>query len=347
MEKLESTKTKFKVYAPDDLAKRWYVEWYDKGKRMKRAGSINRGETIEQRWKLADKLICELQKLYPFQSSALEGEIFNAIDDNKQHWRKSTYTQYLTVANALSDFLGGAMITEESIRLFFKEVKKTRHATTYNCYRGCLRKVLNDLGKEGIIENVPRLKTVKTPAKYFRPGYAKRLKHLIVKEAPSLSLFIDFIYFCFLRPKEIRYLRVDDIILEEQLIRIPGEVSKNKKTEFITIPDPLLPKLDFIKEMSPNDLLFPNYRDASKPLGKGYMYRFHKKFLERLCFGKGYTLYSWKHTGAVAVAKKGVSLKQLQIQLRHYSLDQTDQYLRQMGVQDLGELQRDFPVVWE
>jgi integrase len=78
------------------------------------------------------------------------------------------------------------------------------------------------------------------------------------------------------------------------------------------------------------------------------MYRAHARILKDLRFGKGYTLYSWKHTGAIAVAKSGrVGVKELQIQLRHHSLDQTDQYLRQMGVQDLGRLQAHFPTVWE
>lgn len=60
-------------------------------------------------------------------------------------------------------------------------------------------------------------------------------------------------------------------------------------------------------------------------------------------FGKGYTLYSWKHTGAIQAVKAGIGVKELQIQLRHHSLDMVNQYLRQMGVWDLGQLQEKFP----
>ena len=54
-------------------------------------------------------------------------------------------------------------------------------------------------------------------------------------------------------------------------------------------------------------------------------------------------LYSWKHTGAVMAVKAGIHIKQLQIQLRHHSLDQVDQYLRDLGVSDLSDLARSFP----
>jgi len=45
----------------------------------------------------------------------------------------------------------------------------------------------------------------------------------------------------------------------------------------------------------------------------------------------------------VMAIKAGIGVKQLQIQLRHHSLDETDKYLRQMGVRDVGNLRSDFP----
>lgn len=78
--------------------------------------------------------------------------------------------------------------------------------------------------------------------------------------------------------------------------------------------------------------------------GSGTMYRRHVRALAACGLNnQGYTLYSWKHTGAVAAAKSNIPIKQLQLQLRHHSLDQVDQYLRQMGVSDLREIAADFP----
>ncbi|MDW3649885.1 MAG: hypothetical protein R8P61_22625 [Bacteroidia bacterium] len=74
------------------------------------------------------------------------------------------------------------------------------------------------------------------------------------------------------------------------------------------------------------------------------MNRRHQEILKNLRFDtKRHKLYSWKHTGAVSAVKAGVPIKMLQIQLRHHSLDQVNQYLRKMGVHDLGRLAEMFP----
>jgi integrase len=48
--------------------------------------------------------------------------------------------------------------------------------------------------------------------------------------------------------------------------------------------------------------------------------------------GKGYTLYSWKHTGAVNAHLSGVGIKQLQLMLRHSTVQMTDIYLKSLGL---------------
>ena len=68
-----------------------------------------------------------------------------------------------------------------------------------------------------------------------------------------------------------------------------------------------------------------------------------RKALKSLGFGTEYLLYSWKHTGAVACVRAGASLKELQIQLRHHSLEEVDKYIRQLGVNDLRDLEGRFP----
>jgi len=48
---------------------------------------------------------------------------------------------------------------------------------------------------------------------------------------------------------------------------------------------------------------------------------------------------------SIGAIKAGIHIKQLQIQLRHHSLDQVDEYLRQLGVSDLGDLRDNFPSI--
>jgi len=79
--------------------------------------------------------------------------------------------------------------------------------------------------------------------------------------------------------------------------------------------------------------------------GKNTMGKRFRLVLDGLGYGKEYQVYSWKHTGAVACVLAGIGLKALQSQLRHHSLDQVNEYLRQLGVGDFENLRRDFPAL--
>lgn len=51
-----------------------------------------------------------------------------------------------------------------------------------------------------------------------------------------------------------------------------------------------------------------------------------------MLLGKGYPLYSWKHTGAVNAYRSGIGIKQLQRLLRHSTVQMTDIYLKSLGL---------------
>ena len=125
-----------------------------------------------------------------------------------------------------------------------------------------------------------------------------------------------------------------------------AEIAKNKKQQYVAIPDAFFPVVEKrVSGRNPNDFLFKGTR-YKKPTSVNYFALKHLKLLRDLGFDTTrYKLYSWKHTGAVQAVKAGIHIKQLQIQLRHHSLDQVDEYLRQLGVSDLGDLQSKFPSI--
>lgn len=102
------------------------------------------------------------------------------------------------------------------------------------------------------------------------------------------------------------------------------------------------PSLEKLKYRSPREYIFFK-NDCTKPVAINYFLRKFRKVLISLGFGTEYQLYSWKHTGAVACVRAGASLKELQIQLRHHSLEEVDKYIRQLGVHDLQDLEGRFP----
>lgn len=335
----------YKVYAPVDLKRRWFVYFKDNGKRVQKYGDIKKYLTYESRMAAAIRLIDELAISRAPRISDIHAKILNHINERRPFWRLSTYQQYASIVKLFFESLSGKEPTAKLIEEFFIDLRKRRHPTTYNKYRLHLKQLFDAIGVYGMFESIEKVKNEKTPLRYFQKHQARKIKaHLQTRDA-ELWTFIQFIYYCFIRPKELRALRACDVMLEEEKIFIPGEVSKNKKGQYITIPDCFLPELQWIYNLSPAAYLFPSPMDLSKPIGRNTMYRRHHLVLKELNFGKSYSLYSWKHTGAVAAAKAGISVKELQIQLRHHSLDETDKYLRQMGVSDLVHLKSQFPKI--
>lgn len=160
-------------------------------------------------------------------------------------------------------------------------------------------------------------------------------KHLMQHE-PELYLFTRFIYYAFIRPGELHQITLADVRLFERYIIIRGTISKNGKTETVQIIPPLFSEL---LKISINDekqfyYLFGKGLVPSRYVSaKEVAFRRHQKVLKTLgLLESGYTLYSWKHTGAVNAYRAGVGVKELQKLLRHSSVSITDIYLKSLGL---------------
>ena len=348
-------KASYKLYdAKGDLTKKWFVYWYEGKKRIRKYGDINKFHTDKARRLEARKLIKKLKSEHARKISVLEERMWKHLEENKLQWSLKTYQQYKGMNTSFLEFLGGRNLEQSILDNFFAQLKQNHHSATYNRYLSYLKRVLRKSGYLHLFDNYRNLKSVSSPDRYYQQHQKEKLINYISNRDADLYLFIQFIYYCFIRPNELRHLRIQDIYFYEKQIRIPQvtnvlnekiRVSKNKKTEFITIPSAFLPSIEHLKELPANQFVFPSPKDGSKPIGRNTMYRRHKLILKLLGFGEGYTLYSWKHTGAVSAAKAGIRLKEIQMQLRHHSLDETDKYLRQMGVKDMAMLQSKFPEI--
>jgi len=335
-----------KEYKPKDLTKNWFVYYYDSfGKRQRVYRGINEFKTYDERLIALKRLKNEIAMEGVPLIKPLKVKVYEVLADNKPVWRKKTYQTIKSKVDIFFSWCGDRPITNELIKDFFKYLKESRYCTTYNTYHQKLRQMFREAGYEYLFDGVNSVKEYRRPARYFQPHQIERLKMIIKEKNPDLWLFIQFIYYCFIRPGELRHLKASDILFEESQIIIRSEVSKNRKTQYIAIPRAFRFELDFIKNKMPNDYIFPSTNDASKPIGLNTMSTRHRTILRDLGFGHEYKLYSWKHTGAVQAVKAGVSVKELQMQLRHHSLDQVNEYLRQMGVTDMTNLKLDFPAI--
>ncbi len=103
---------------------------------------------------------------------------------------------------------------------------------------------------------------------------------------------------------------------------------------YVTIPEAFareLKKSEIFK--TDNEYVFQS-KNGIKPVSKNVMGYRYRQLVKKLKLSKEYTLYSWKHSGVVSAYNAGVDIKTLQKQCRHQSLEQTDIYLKSLGLDE-------------
>ncbi|MFT4094528.1 MAG: site-specific integrase, partial [Niabella sp.] len=159
---------------------------------------------------------------------------------------------------------------------------------------------------------------------FFTDDQIQKIKNAVMPR--ELWLCIQLLYYCFIRPGESRLLKIGDLNIQYGFIEIPAEVSKNKKTQKVSIPVPLRSSLEYLSKYPDNYYLLGFEGIPSiDPIPEKRLYHIHKRILSNVEIYGRYSLYSWKHTGVVKAVKAGINIKDLQMQLRHHSLDMVSQ----------------------
>jgi integrase len=135
-------------------------------------------------------------------------------------------------------------------------------------------------------------------------------------------------YYCLVRRTEITKLKVSDVILRNGVIYVNKNVSKNKKSMPVTIPDIMIPYLvDHLKNAKMGDYLFSeNYLPGAIQLAPKKISDQWVKIRTVLKLPKKYQWYSLKDTGITNMLKAGVPTIAVRDQARHHSIIQTEAY---------------------
>lgn len=340
--------------ANGDLNKKWYVHYYDNGKRIRIYTSINRHKSGKERREAAQLIIDEIilkQKLT--YKSRTRRTVEEYLNHKKNFLRPKSYQDHKSKVTAFFNFLGFDEFNNQSVRNFFHKLMASKSPTTYNNYRVVLRQLFRESMQltseelEELFNGINSVKAISVPPTPFSLSTIQQLKQCILTHCPSLWLVCQLQYYCFIRPNEIRNLKVADIILEESKIMVHASFSKNKKTRYPVIPPVFYDELKKeIKSRVLGEYLCPSSKGIFIQAGKN-TYRFqHHRILERLGIPKSrYKLYSWKPTGMLHAKKNGASMKFLKEQAGHYSIDQTDSYLRSVGWRDDDNSSKLFPKI--
>jgi site-specific recombinase XerD len=229
---------------------------------------------------------------------------------------------------------------------------------TRNNYKIWLDTVLNYLVKRKVLEENPakevsKLRVSNSSHIPYSDKQAERVKAHLLEKDPQMFLFCAFIYYTLARPKEIQLLKVRDIrgnkLLISAQVELNGEkkqLSKNHKSQFVIIPGGLQELIrEFkIQEYNADFFIFGTKGcPGPKPFSKHYSTQKYKPHIDALGITGGQTLYSWKHTGAIKLDQATKDMKKVQRQCRHWSIMETDNYLRDLGMFEDDEVEFNFP----
>lgn len=346
-----------RVYdAGGDISRRWFVEYRDQENQKRRVFTkINDSDVPEDRREAIQHVIARLTgpEIDRYELIRNLREFLNAKENNI---RKKTFQGYSSKFRVFAEWYEGQVIDTHQADAFLDWLVEKRglHMTSRNDYRVFLKSAWKWMMKKGMKKMNPwdrteKVTQVSISARPFSMSQVAHLKKIMMADVPGLWMFCEMMFYTFIRPGEMRELRVSDILWEDCRILVRAEISKNRKEQYVVIPDALFPNLlAWCENTVPTDYLFSNM-DGQRPgknmLGKNFMSSLHRDLLRKLEYASQHKLYSWKHTGAKYAALAGVSMKELQVQLRHHSLDQVDMYLRDLGVQDLTSLANRFPKI--
>lgn len=214
-------------------------------------------------------------------------------------------------------------------------VKKVSNRT-YNNYLVAMRTLFEcfftrDYIEVNVWKKIPKLKVKQSSLSFFTAAERGKIKTNLPADHYPLYCISLLIYYCFLRPAEIVRLKVCDFDFDKNQIIIKGSQSKNGKTQIVIMHSDLCEALQKLNlNQVQNDwfvfgttkLLLPSPTQIA-PTRIADAWRWTVK--EKYNISKN--IYDFKPSGAAAAFDSGIDARQIQLQIRHASLDQTQIYL--------------------
>lgn len=174
-------------------------------------------------------------------------------------------------------------------------------------------------------------KVVDCSSDIFTRDEMERLKHNILHREPYLWLAIELLYYCAIRPGESRFLKVKHIKVDRKQIEIPSEISKNKRSAYVSAPDSVFELMRSLGVFMCDDDLYifgQGGRPSKYPLGAATMRTRFAEYRRELGISMDKQLYGWKHTAAISAADNGADIYTISGYMRHSSIATTENYLK-------------------
>ncbi|MBD0825515.1 tyrosine-type recombinase/integrase [Aestuariibaculum marinum] len=204
-----------------------------------------------------------------------------------------------------ADVKGIDQVSKMMVVAFLNDVQLNTSPRNRNNYRTCLSTIFqtlegNEIINKNFVKNIPKLQSNPERHKTFTQKQENDIFEHLEDKDPVLLLFIKFIAYVFLRPKEVCRLKVGDIDFDENILKIKVK-TKTLKTKIV--PEILLKELEEVLEGLDKDsyLFTPKALggewEASLEARRDYFSkRFKAVVKDHFGFNQDYGLYSFRHT---------------------------------------------------
>lgn len=354
----------------NSLDKPWYVEYYAfserdaklKRKRIVLAEPTERArlERAKQEIKIITKLLQQGAVVDPIKKKLQKAEITKAsriteaikyfLDQSKPTLEQNTFESYKRHLDHLINYLNrhqNQNLTLEQLDIqtayqFTDElITVVNHGNrTRNNVKDSCSIFINYFKKRRILTENPfeEISKLRTISKKYTAISKEHVKQLLAKFQETgqhqLALFCYFEYYAAIRPnKELRLLKISDLF--DQTIAVPADTAKSKEKEHVRLAPPLEKKIQEHKLREyPGDYFVFSKNGLPGPThnGKKYQYLRHREMLKSLNLDHlNYDIYSWKHSGVIALFLATKNLELVRQHCRHKDVATTIKYLRDLG----------------
>ena len=274
------------------------------------------------------------------QSPQMRYRIYLQLEKSLQ---PNTIEAYMGDVNKLLLFFGDAdrllAVTLDDLREFLAAVADVGvNARSQARIISSLRSFYGFLKLDGYIESDPT-EQLRSPKIGMRLPDVLTLQEiddiinaidLATNEGQRNRAIIEVLYSCGLRVSELCSLRMSDLYLKEQFIRVTG---KGDKQRLVPISSRAIAELEaYFADRSRipikggfEDYVFISER-LKKPLSRITVFHHIKELVERVGINKNVSPHTFRHSFATHLLEGGANLRVIQVMLGHESISTTEIY---------------------
>ena len=263
------------------------------------------------------------------------------------YYRKETYDGYKSYVKIMREYISKKRPTyyvyqfNRSFCVDFLDyvfIERDNGAQTRNNYLNFLRVFSGFLVEKGYLESKPTdgispisKRLYKKERECIPLDVVGRIADYCREKEPDFLFACYLLYYCFIRPVEMTRLKVRHFYHKACTLTIPGELSKNKTTQTITLPKKVIQYgIDIGVFSAPmEDFIFSYKLKPGRVEIDPKHFRDHwDNVRQALKLKKEWKFYSLKDTGITEMCDRNVAPRQVKDQARHSTLAITDIYLQ-------------------